>query len=80
MCIFLLEKKILFFIFAINFFRDPERNTPNKDNVVVSPADGKIIIIKDFEDKKESIGKIKGRNIKIVYIEKENYMNVITVI
>lgn len=43
---------ILFLIFAINFFRDPERNTPNKDNVVVSPADGKIIIIKDFEDKK----------------------------
>ena len=26
--------------------------TPDKDNIVVSPADGKIIIIKDFEDKK----------------------------
>ncbi len=43
---------ILFVIFSINFFRDPERTTPNKDNVVVSPADGKVIIIKDFEDKK----------------------------
>lgn len=43
---------ILFLIFAINFFRDPERVTPNKDNVVVSPADGKVIIIKDFKDKK----------------------------
>lgn len=43
---------ILFLIFAINFFRDPERVTPDKDNIVVSPADGKIIIIKDFEDKK----------------------------
>ena len=43
---------ILFVIFSINFFRDPERNAPNKDNVVVSPADGKVIIIKDIEDKK----------------------------
>ena len=43
---------IIFLIFSINFFRDPERVTPDKDNIVVSPADGKIIIIKDFEDKK----------------------------
>jgi len=43
---------IIFLILAINFFRDPERVTPDKDNIVVSPADGKIIIIKDFEDKK----------------------------
>lgn len=43
---------ILFLIFSINFFRDPERITPDKDNVVVSPADGRVIIIKDFEDKK----------------------------
>ena len=43
---------IIFLIFSINFFRDPERITPDKDNVVVSPADGKVIIIKDFEDKK----------------------------
>jgi phosphatidylserine decarboxylase len=43
---------ILFLIFSINFFRDPERVTPDRDNVVISPADGKVIIIKDFEDKK----------------------------
>ena len=43
---------IIFLIFSINFFRDPERVTPDKENVVVSPADGKVIIIKDFEDKK----------------------------
>lgn len=43
---------ILFLIFSINFFRDPERITPDKENVVVSPADGRVIIIKDFEDKK----------------------------
>lgn len=43
---------IVFLIFSINFFRDPERITPNQDNAVVSPADGKVIIIKDLTDKK----------------------------
>lgn len=43
---------ILFLIFSINFFRDPERTAPNADNVVVSPADGKVIIIRKIEDKK----------------------------
>ena len=50
---------ILFLIFAINFFRDPERVTPNKDNIVVSPADGKVIIIKEFQDKKFVKGQAK---------------------
>ncbi len=38
---------IVFFLFSLNFFRDPERTSPNKKNVVLSPADGKIVIIKD---------------------------------
>jgi phosphatidylserine decarboxylase len=38
----------LFFMF---FFRDPGRAVPKEDNVVVSPADGKIVAVKDvFED------------------------------
>ena len=50
---------ILILIFAINFFRDPERVTPDKDNVVVSPADGKVIIIKEIEDTKFVYGPAK---------------------
>ena len=50
---------IIFLILAINFFRDPERVTPDKDNIVVSPADGKVIIIKDFEDIKFINGSAK---------------------
>jgi phosphatidylserine decarboxylase len=50
---------ILFLIFAINFFRDPDRNTPDRNNIVVSPADGKVIIIKEFEDKKFIYGPAK---------------------
>lgn len=39
-------------VFTLNFFRDPERTTPQNDNYVISPADGKVIVIKDvLEDK-----------------------------
>jgi phosphatidylserine decarboxylase len=32
------------------FFRDPERVPPEKDNVILSPADGKIIYVKEVEE------------------------------
>ncbi len=48
---------LAFFItlFICWFFRDPDRNIPEGDNVVVSPADGKILIVEkrdknDFTD------------------------------
>ena len=40
------------FIFCLNFFRDPKRIVPRDKNCIVSPADGKIIKIKEFEDPK----------------------------
>lgn len=45
---FLLFALTLFMFF---FFRDPERKIPEDENIFVSPADGKIILIKDtFEN------------------------------
>lgn len=44
-------------IFTLNFFRDPERITPQKDNIVVSPADGNVILIKEVLDNKFIHGK-----------------------
>ena len=32
-----------FFGFALNFFRDPDRVTPDGEKVIISPADGKVI-------------------------------------
>jgi phosphatidylserine decarboxylase len=35
-------------LFVLFFFRDPERSVPGGKGVVVSPADGKVIVIKDI--------------------------------
>ncbi len=38
--------------FCIWFFRDPHRNVPKGDNLIVSPADGVVVeIVKFYEDK-----------------------------
>ncbi|MBE2280669.1 MAG: phosphatidylserine decarboxylase family protein [Ignavibacteriaceae bacterium] len=34
-------------IFTLNFFRDPDRTAPVTESGVISPADGKIIVIKE---------------------------------
>ncbi|MCX6144687.1 MAG: phosphatidylserine decarboxylase family protein [Ignavibacteriales bacterium] len=36
---------------TVNFFRDPERTSPAGENLVLSPADGKIIAIRQLEEK-----------------------------
>lgn len=33
-------------LFIIYFFRDPERTVPTEENLIVSPADGKVVAIK----------------------------------
>ncbi len=43
----LIALAIFILLFTLNFFRDPERNIPSDDNIIVSPADGKILLIKD---------------------------------
>jgi phosphatidylserine decarboxylase len=37
---------VVFLLFSLYFFRDPDRNPPKEDNVVVSPADGKVLIVR----------------------------------
>ena len=48
----LLLLSVFLTIFTLNFFRDPERSVPNKSNIVVSPADGRILFVKDVIDEK----------------------------
>lgn len=47
---------ILLILFLINFYRDPERKIP-KGNNIVSPADGKVIIILKTKKSKAMINK-----------------------
>ncbi len=47
----------LLLIFSMNFFRDPDRNPPTRDDVVVSPADGKVLFVKEVVDDRFIKGK-----------------------
>tara|TARA_R110000868_G_scaffold396971_2_gene669422 strand:+ start:1093 stop:1743 length:651 start_codon:yes stop_codon:yes gene_type:complete len=35
---------------VIYFFRDPDRVTPEGENLIISPADGKVVLIKEIEE------------------------------
>ena len=41
---------IFFILFSIYFFRDPERQIPAGKNLIVSPADGKVILIEQIQE------------------------------
>jgi len=45
----LLAVAVLLLLFTLQFFRDPNRTPPAKDGVIVSPADGKVVLIQDVE-------------------------------
>ena len=42
---------LAFTLFMVLFFRDPDRTIPEDKGVFVSPADGKVILIKDVYEK-----------------------------
>lgn len=39
---------LLLIAFTLFFFRDPERITPEGDDLIISPADGKVFLIREF--------------------------------
>jgi phosphatidylserine decarboxylase len=52
---------LVFMGLAANFFRDPERVTPQGDGLVISPADGKVVSI----ERTEEPAYLKGRAVKV---------------
>lgn len=38
------------FIFVVQFFRDPARPVPQQANAVISPADGRIVVVEETDD------------------------------
>lgn len=47
---------LLISFFLVFFFRDPERKIPNGENLILSSADGRVILIRPFENS-EFMGK-----------------------
>lgn len=52
---------LFFLVFTLNFFRDPERQTPEGDNLIISPADGEVVLIKEVREEEF----IKGDAIQV---------------
>lgn len=52
---------LLFFLFTLNFFRDPTRTSPIGEKYIISPADGEVIKIEQIEEEKF----IKGNSVMI---------------
>ena len=48
-------------LFALNFFRDPDRHTPEAKSGVISPADGTVVAVKEVVEDKY----IKGDAVQI---------------
>jgi len=38
------------FLLTLNFFRDPDRKSPSGDNIVISPADGTVVAVKEVTE------------------------------
>lgn len=49
---------VVFFLLIVQFFRNPNRDTPINDNDIIAPADGKVVVIEEaveteyFNDKR----------------------------
>lgn len=60
---------------AYFFFRDPDRTPPEKNNIILSPADGKIIYIKEISNGDFPMA-IKGKNkIPLSEFTGENFLS-----
>ncbi|MBS1517172.1 MAG: phosphatidylserine decarboxylase family protein [Bacteroidetes bacterium] len=58
---------IFIWLFTLYFFRDPDRRLPAdyKDNQIISPADGKVVVIEDVINKEDNIFKKDEQLIQI---------------
>lgn len=56
-----------------SFYRDPERIPPERRNIIVSPADGKIIYVKKIKNGESPFSEKKGRKFKLEELTKTSF-------
>lgn len=49
-------------ILAFRFYRDPERTPPERDDVVVSPADGEVVYVREVRNGRVPVSTKHGRD------------------
>ncbi len=59
---------------AFFFYRDPERNSPQREGVIVSPADGKVLYVKEIRNGEVPFSKKKGRKFKLEELTKVDFL------
>ncbi len=45
-----LSISLVFYLLVVQFFRDPQRTTPQGDNLIIAPADGKVVVIEEVTE------------------------------
>ncbi len=45
--LFAAELNLIFALFVLNFFRDPDRMIPTGPGIIVSPADGRVVEVRE---------------------------------
>ncbi len=50
---------LLFFVVVLQFFRHPNRTTPQGKGLVIAPADGKVVVIEEVEEPEFIQGKCR---------------------
>jgi phosphatidylserine decarboxylase len=53
----IIAASVVFFGLTANFFRDPDRVTPEGDRHIIAPADGRIVVVKQVEESEYLHGK-----------------------
>lgn len=57
-------------ILAWRFFRDPEREAPARDDIVVSPADGEVVYVRTSQDGLLPVATKHGRDYELIELTK----------
>jgi phosphatidylserine decarboxylase len=74
----LVETALILFLtvltIALFFYRDPERISPKREGVIVSPADGKVLYVKEVRNGEVPFSKKKGRKFKLEELTKVDFL------